>query len=114
MSNKKEIATKLYKRVRREQLEKMKEKMPSDVQGVEFKQNGITYVAFIRRLAPAECDRLQTIPEWYDWGGISETQHLKMDGTWRPSSIAGRSFPTSDVLSECGPSLMVWLAVTSC
>lgn len=69
MSNKKEIATKLYKRVRREQLEKMKEKMPSDVQGVEFKQNGITYVAFIRRLAPTECDRLQTIPEWYDWGG---------------------------------------------
>lgn len=88
MSNKKEIATKLYKRVRREQLEKMKEKMPSDVQGVEFKQNGITYVAFIRRLAPAECDRLQTIPEWYDWGGISETQHLKMDGNgWNVVTI---------------------------
>lgn len=88
MSNKKEIATKLYKRVRREQLEKMKEKMPPDVQGVEFKQNGITYVAFIRRLAPAECDRLQTIPEWYDWGGISETQHLKMDGNgWNVETI---------------------------
>ena len=69
MSNKKEIATKLYKRIKREQLEKMKEKMPSDVQGVEFKQNGITYVAFVRRLTPKECDRLQTIPEWYDWGG---------------------------------------------
>lgn len=62
--------------------------MPSDVQGVEFKQNGITYVAFIRRLAPKECDRLQTVPEWYDWGGISETQHLKMDGNgWNVETI---------------------------
>lgn len=69
MNRKKEMAIKLYKRIKREQLEKMKEKMPSDVQGVEFKQNGITYIAFIRRLAPKECDRLQTVPEWYDWGG---------------------------------------------
>lgn len=33
----------------------------------------------IRRLTPLECDRLQTIPDWYKWR-CSETQHYKMLG----------------------------------
>ncbi len=33
----------------------------------------------IRRLTPTECSRLQTIPEWYQWG-CSDTQHYKMLG----------------------------------
>lgn len=28
----------------------------------------------IRRLTPTECARLQTIPDWYDWEGMSDTQ----------------------------------------
>lgn len=34
----------------------------------------------IRRLTPTECARLQTIPEWYIWDGISDTQRYKMLG----------------------------------
>lgn len=33
----------------------------------------------IRRLTPAECARLQTIPAWYKWN-VSETQQYKMLG----------------------------------
>lgn len=34
----------------------------------------------IRRLTPTECARLQTVPEWYIWDGISDTQRYKMLG----------------------------------
>jgi len=34
----------------------------------------------IRRLTPLECSRLQTIPSWYSFAGISETQIYKMLG----------------------------------
>jgi site-specific DNA-cytosine methylase len=33
----------------------------------------------IRRLTPAECARLQTVPEWYKWD-CSDTQQYKMLG----------------------------------
>lgn len=33
----------------------------------------------IRRLTPAECARLQTVPDWYKWN-VSETQQYKMLG----------------------------------
>lgn len=33
----------------------------------------------IRRLTPAECARLQTIPDWYKWE-VSETQQYRMIG----------------------------------
>ena len=36
--------------------------------------------AKIRRLTPTECARLQTIPDWYKWDGISDTQRYKMLG----------------------------------
>lgn len=42
----------------------------------------------IRRLTPAECARLQTIPEWYKWR-CSDTQIYKMLGNgWTVDVIA--------------------------
>ena len=34
----------------------------------------------IRRLTPTECARLQTIPEWYNWDGMSDSQRYKVLG----------------------------------
>ena len=34
----------------------------------------------IRRLTPKECQRLQTVPEWYSWGNTSDTQIYRMLG----------------------------------
>lgn len=62
--------------------------MPDNKQGVEFTRNGVTYIAFIRRLTPSECDKLQGVPDWYDWSGISESQHYKQDGNgWQCDTI---------------------------
>lgn len=86
--NKNEIAKEVYRKVRKKQLSEMLGRMPSEKQGVEFTINGITYLSFIRRLTPTECDNLQTIPDWYDWDGISETQHYKMIGNgWTVGAI---------------------------
>lgn len=72
----------------RTELDKFRDKMPEAKQGVEFTYNGKTYVAAIRRLTPTECDRLQGVPEWYNWGGISDTQHYKMVGNgWQVDTI---------------------------
>lgn len=44
--------------------------------------------ARIRRLTPTECARLQTVPEWYIWDGISDTQRYKMLGNgWNIETI---------------------------
>lgn len=87
-NEKEKIATELYRRVRRQQLKDFQGRMPADKQGVEFTINGKTYVAAIRRLTPKECDRLQTVPEWYDWTGISDSQHYRMDGNgWNVETI---------------------------
>jgi DNA (cytosine-5)-methyltransferase 1 len=44
--------------------------------------------AKIRRLTPTECARLQTVPEWYIWDGISDTQRYKMLGNgWNIETI---------------------------
>lgn len=86
--NKKEIATDLYCKVRAKQLNDIQCRMPDNKQGIEFTRNGVTYIAFIRRLTPSECDKLQGIPDWYDWSGISESQHYKQDGNgWQCDTI---------------------------
>ena len=86
--NKKEIAIDLYRRIRAKQLNDVLGRMPDNKQGVEFTNNGVTYTAFIRRLTPEECDKLQGIPSWYDWSGISESQHYKQDGNgWQCDTI---------------------------
>ena len=44
--------------------------------------------AKIRRLTPTECARLQTVPDWCVWGGISDTQRYKMLGNgWNIETI---------------------------
>ena len=86
--NKKEIAIDIYRRIRTKQLNEVIGRMPDNKQGVEFTNNGVTYTAFIRRLTPEECDKLQGIPSWYDWSGISESQHYKLDGNgWQCDTI---------------------------
>lgn len=53
--------------------------------GMTLVDNGIFR---IRRLTPTECARLQTIPEWYIWDGISDTQRYKMLGNgWNIETI---------------------------
>lgn len=34
----------------------------------------------IRRLTPTECARLQTIPDWYNWEGMSDSQRYRVLG----------------------------------
>lgn len=86
--NKKEIAIDIYRSIRTKQLNDVLGRMPNNKQGVEFTHNGVTYTAFIRRLTPEECDKLQGIPDWYDWSGISESQHYKLDGNgWQCDTI---------------------------
>ena len=83
-----ELTTELYRKVRQKQLKDFQNRMSADKQGVEFTHNGITYVAAIRRLTPTECCRLQGVPNWYDWGDISETQQYKMLGNgWQCDTI---------------------------
>ena len=83
----------------------MQERMPSDKQGVEISCNGTTYVSFIRRLTTKECDRLQTIPDWYNWDGISDTQHFKMLGNgWNVETIKH----CWQYLPNFGRSIRVW------
>lgn len=78
----------LYKKVKAKQLKDFRERMPEDKQGTEFEMNGIKYVAAIRRLTPEECDKLQGVPEYYNWDNISETQHYKMVGNgWQCDTI---------------------------
>ena len=85
---KEEIARDIYGKVKAKQLEDIQERMPNEKQGVEIEINGVKYISFIRRLTPTECDRLQGVPEWYNWGGCSESQHYKMDGNgWQNDTI---------------------------
>lgn len=78
----------LYRKVKQKQLKEFRERMPEDKQGTEFEMNGIKYVAAIRRLTPEECDKLQGVPEYYNWNDISETQHYKMVGNgWQCDTI---------------------------
>ena len=86
--NNKEIATELYRKIRAKQLQDIQSRMPDNKQGVEFTHGGTKYKAFIRRLTPEECDKLQGVPSWYDWTGISESQHYKQDGNgWQCDTI---------------------------
>lgn len=51
-------------------------------------QSCVQIGAKIRRLTPTECARLQTVPEWYIWDGISDTQRYKMLGNgWNIETI---------------------------
>ena len=82
------IAGNLYATVKARQLADIQSKMPEDKQGVEVEYNGKRYIAFIRRLTPAECGRLQGIPEDYDWTNVSESkQYFAMGNGWQVDTI---------------------------
>ena len=84
----KEKAQRLIAEVKNFQLDEIQSRMDGERQGVEIESNGVKYIAFIRRLTPTECDRLQGIPEWYDWENTSESQHYRMDGNgWQVDTI---------------------------
>ena len=103
--NKEETATTLYTKVRAKQLSDIQSRMPDNKQGVEFTHGGVKYKAFIRRLTPVECDRLQTIPDWYDWNDISESQHYRMIGNgWTVEAIKH----CWSFLPDFGKSIRVW------
>lgn len=69
-------------------LNELRARTQEDKQGVEIEIGGKKYVAFIRRLTPTETARLQGIPKWYDWNGISESQQYKMHGNgWQIDTI---------------------------
>lgn len=86
-----DLAVQLYKDLRTRQLKQFQSSMPDGKKGHSIKINGKEYICAIRRLTPNECNRLQTIPEWYDWTNISDTQQYKMLGNgW-----------TVDVIKHC-------------
>lgn len=101
----KEVAINLYEKVKQKQLKDFQGRMPSDKQGVEFTHSGKTYIAAIRRLTPVECGRLQGVPDWYDWGDISETQQYKMMGNgWQCDTIRH----CFSFLPDFGRDIRVW------
>ena len=88
MKDQEKRAERLIAKIKERQLADIRNRMPEDRQGVEVTYNGRTYLAFIRRLTPAECGRLQGVPEWYDWKNTSETQQYKMLGNgWQVDTI---------------------------
>ena len=86
--NNKEIATELYRKIRTRQLSDIQSRMPDNKRGVEFTYGGTKYKAFIRRLTPAECSRLQGVPDWYNYDGVSESkQYFALGNGWQCDTI---------------------------
>ncbi len=78
----------LYDNCEREARDAFQEQMPDGKKGTVVEIDGVKYLAAVRRLTPAECGKLQTIPEWYDWNGTSETQRYRMLGNgWTVEAI---------------------------
>lgn len=80
----------LYATVKAKQLADIQSRMPEDRQGVEVEYNGKRYIAFIRRLTPAECGRLQTIPEDYEFVTSESQIYRGLGNGW-----------TVDVIKHC-------------
>ena len=100
-----ERAENLIEKVKQYQLDKFQDSMPDDRKGVTVTINGKEYVAAIRRLTPQECCKLQGVPEWYDWTGISDTQIYKMNGNgWQCDTIKH----CWQYLPDLGRPLNVW------
>ena len=84
----KEKAQRLITEVKNFQLDEIQSRMDDERQGVEIESNGVKYIAFIRRLTPTECGRLQGIPEWFNWNGTSESQvYRELGNGWQVDTI---------------------------
>ena len=46
----------------------------------------------IRRLTPTECSRLQTIPTWYKWEGMSDSQRYRVLGNGQTIEVIKHFF----------------------
>ena len=83
-----QMAKDLYVKIKEKQLQQFRERMPENKQGVPFSYNGKQYIAAIRRLTPAECMKLQTVPDDYEFVS-SESQAYKCLGNgWTVDVVA--------------------------
>ena len=88
MRNRETTSKELRSELKQRQLAEFRSRMPEDKQGVTVTLNGKEYVAAIRRLTPIECARLQSIPDTYDWSGVSESKiYFACGNGWEVESI---------------------------
>lgn len=87
MCNEEEIALLAIRNIRKRQLEEIRQRMPENKQGYEFKINGHTFVSFIRRLTPSECAELQTIPHDYEFVSSETQQYHGIGNGWNIETI---------------------------
>lgn len=87
MCNEEEIASQAIVNIRKRQLEGIRQRMPENKQGYEFKINGHTFVSFIRRLTPSECAELQTIPHDYEFVSSETQQYHGIGNGWNIETI---------------------------
>lgn len=87
MCNEEEIASQAIVNIRKRQLEEIRQRMPENKQGYEFKINGHTFVSFIRRLTPSECAELQTIPHDYEFVSSETQQYHGIGNGWNIETI---------------------------
>lgn len=87
MCKEEEIASQAIGNIRKRQLEEIRQRMPEDKQGYEFKINGHTFVSFIRRLTPSECAELQTIPHDYEFVSSETQQYHGIGNGWNIETI---------------------------
>lgn len=85
--NEEEIASQAIGNIRKRQLDEIRKRMPENKQGYEFKINGHTFVAFIRRLTPSECAELQTIPHDYEFVSSETQQYHGIGNGWNIETI---------------------------
>ena len=81
------IAKVLYRRAKAWQLSEMRKRMPSDKQGAELVVGGKKYVAFVRRLTPTECARLQTVPDDYEFVTSEAKTYHGLGNGWNIETI---------------------------
>lgn len=88
MRNRETTSKELRSELKQRQLAEFQSRMPEDKQGVTVTLNGKEYVAAIRRLTPVECARLQSIPDTYDWSGVSESKiYFACGNGWEVEAI---------------------------
>lgn len=57
----------------------------------------------IRRLTPKECQRLQSVPEWYSWGNTSDTQIYRMLGNGWCIEVIKHILSYSNIYKKSNP-----------
>lgn len=84
---KEDVVRELYRRAKAWQLSEMRKRMPSDKQGAELVVGDKKYVAFVRRLTPTECARLQTVPDDYEFVTSEAKTYHGLGNGWNIETI---------------------------